>query len=308
MPSLTPITRDQLAKFLPDNDTIRRFEKLFQAAGETSPANFEIVFRLLQEVLVDASNANASANMANATLERVAQSLELLASAPRPEPIVPPDNLSPPVQIGTLGEQQADRARITGGSINGTAVGATTPAAVTATVLTSTGSTVVGALLDISAAAAGQVKFPAAQNLSADANTLDDYEEGSWTPAVTFATPGDLAVTYSLRTAAYTKVGRQVLLNFMLSTSSFTHTTAAGDLLITGLPFTSGVPNQIAGCLDWQGITKVGYTQIAPVIIGAGTTLFMIASGSGFGRDTVKVANAPTGGTIFLSGTISYFI
>ncbi len=28
----------------------------------------------------------------------------------------------------------------------------------------------------------GQITFPATQNPSADANTLDDYEEGTWTP------------------------------------------------------------------------------------------------------------------------------
>src|SRR5262245_1079228 len=31
----------------------------------------------------------------------------------------------------------------------------------------------------------GQLPFPALQNSSADANTLDDYEEGTWTPTIT---------------------------------------------------------------------------------------------------------------------------
>ena len=30
----------------------------------------------------------------------------------------------------------------------------------------------------------GQLKFPATQSASADANTLDDYEEGSFTPTL----------------------------------------------------------------------------------------------------------------------------
>src|ERR1035437_2045665 len=37
--------------------------------------------------------------------------------------------------------------------------------------------------LDLTGASAGQIKFPASQNASSDANTLDDYEEGTWTPA-----------------------------------------------------------------------------------------------------------------------------
>lgn len=30
----------------------------------------------------------------------------------------------------------------------------------------------------------GQIVFPATQNASSNANTLDDYEEGTWTPTV----------------------------------------------------------------------------------------------------------------------------
>jgi len=43
-------------------------------------------------------------------------------------------------------------------------------------------------LLDISGASAGQIKFPATQNASADANTLDDYEEGTWTAVLSDGT------------------------------------------------------------------------------------------------------------------------
>lgn len=308
MATIAPITRDQLAKFLPDNDTIRRFEQLFLLAGNTTPENIDIIFRLIDEVLIGTGSAIASADMANALLDRIAQSVEVLSSAPVAQPFTPEDNLAPPMQIGTMGEQQADRVRITGGTIDGATIGATAASPVTGTTLASTTTTTVGTLLDISAAAAGQIKFPATANPSADANTLDDYEEGTWTPSVTFTTPGDLAVVYAARSAAYTKIGRQVFLNFLIATSSFTHTTASGSLLITGLPFASGVPNQIAGCLDWQGITKVGYTQIAPVIVGAASTITMIASGSGLGRATVTTVDSPSGSVLFLSGTLSYFI
>ena len=35
------------------------------------------------------------------------------------------------------------------------------------------------------------ITFPATQSASTNANTLDDYEEGTWTPVLTFATPGN---------------------------------------------------------------------------------------------------------------------
>lgn len=303
------ITRDQLAKFLPDNDTIRRFEKLFLQVAATDPENIDVIFRLIEEVVVGAGSAVANSNQANASLESIAQSLALLAAGPPVHDLVIADNLSPPIQIGTMGEQQSDRVRITGGAIDGTVIGANTPAAVTGTTLTSTAATTVGTLLDISAAAAGQIKFPAAQNPSANANTLDDYEEVTpWTPVVTFATPGDLAVVYSLQSGGATKIGRQVFANYLISTSTFTHTTASGDLILTGLPFTSGVPIAISGQVDWGGITKADYTQINGALLSGSSQIIFVANGSGLVRSTVTTVNVPTGSSLFLSGTISYFV
>jgi hypothetical protein len=100
----------------------------------------------------------------------------------------------------------------------------------------------------------GGIKFPATQIAYSDANTLDDYEEGTWTPTLTYDTPGDLAVAYSIRQGSYTKIGNVVRVDFFYVTSSYTFTTAVGNLRITGLPFTSGAtyynfgvsqPNQV---------------------------------------------------------------
>jgi hypothetical protein len=294
-PIVKPLTRDQLAKFLPDNDAIRRFEKLFQTVGVDNPQSFEVIFRQIQEISIDSNSAIGAANQANAVAAMLAQISEFLSTAP-------------PAQIGTLGEQQADRAKITGGTIDGTTIGATTPAAATATVLTSTGATVVGTLLNISAAGAGQIQFPATQNPSANANTLDDYKESTWTPTLTSTTPGNLAVTYATRVGDYTKIGRQVFVTFVINTSAFTWTTATGDLILTGLPFASAGVSQISGCLDWAGITKAGYTQLSPVVVNGATQLLVLASGSGLARSTVKITEMPSAGTVFLSGQISYFV
>jgi hypothetical protein len=56
----------------------------------------------------------------------------------------------------------------------------------------------------------GQIKFPATQVPSADANTLDDYEEGTWTMGIAFG-GASVGVTYATANAGkYTKIGRQV--------------------------------------------------------------------------------------------------
>lgn len=89
-------------------------------------------------------------------------------------------------------------------------------------------------LLDLSAAAAGQIKFPASQNASADANTLDDYEEGTWTPTVT-ADGGSSGQTYADQIGRYIKIGRMVYAGFTVTLSA--KGTLTGNVQIGGLPF-----------------------------------------------------------------------
>jgi hypothetical protein len=78
------------------------------------------------------------------------------------------------------------------------------------------------------------IKFPATQSASADANTLDDYEEGTWTIAVQGSSTNP-TVGYNFRVGTYVKVGKNVTLNGHFRTSSVAG--GSGDVLITGLPF-----------------------------------------------------------------------
>ncbi len=152
------------------------------------------------------------------------------------------------------------------------------------------------------------IPFLAAQSASADANTLDDYEESSWTPTLTFATPGDLSVVYSIQLGRYTKIGRHIVLHFALTTTTFTHTTASGALTLGGLPFTAATVANFnwVGSTSWRGITKASYTAVVPVVASAGTTGFFLASGSGQASSTVVAADVPTGGTLEFFGQIAY--
>lgn len=83
----------------------------------------------------------------------------------------------------------------------------------------------------------GQLRFPATANLSSDPNTMDDYEEGTWTPTFTCTTPGNLSVTYGARSGSYVKIGQIVYVNCRISIPAMTHSTASGTILVTGLPF-----------------------------------------------------------------------
>lgn len=82
----------------------------------------------------------------------------------------------------------------------------------------------------------GQVQFPASQNASSDANALDDYEEGTWTPTVT-ADGGSSGVTYTTQLGTYVKVGQLVMASFSIVLSN--KGTLTGNVQIGGLPFAS---------------------------------------------------------------------
>jgi hypothetical protein len=79
------------------------------------------------------------------------------------------------------------------------------------------------------------ITFPATQVPSADANTLDDYEEGTWTPSLAGSVSDPTGVTYDGRAGFYTKVGRLVTVNCSLGFT--TYTGGSGAFRISGLPF-----------------------------------------------------------------------
>ncbi len=150
----------------------------------------------------------------------------------------------------------------------------------------------------------GQISFPATQVPSTNPNTLDDYEEGAWTPAITAGTVGDLTIVYSHQFGRYTKIGRTVFLHFNLGTSTFTHSTAAGQATITGLPFTP--TEDFVGTFVFSGITKATYTQFAPVTAAALDSLAIECSGTGVAIASLQITDLPTAGNKVLRGSVIY--
>lgn len=80
------------------------------------------------------------------------------------------------------------------------------------------------------------VQFPATQVPSADANTLDDYEEGTWTPTI-IGLGGGSGQTYGAQEGVYQKIGDMVHVECHVVLNS--KGTATGACAIGGLPFTS---------------------------------------------------------------------
>ena len=78
------------------------------------------------------------------------------------------------------------------------------------------------------------ITFPASQVTSTDPNTLDDYEEGTWTPV--FSATG-LSVSYDVNNGSYVKIGKRVFCDAYLHVRSCSGGSSAA-LKIAGLPFT----------------------------------------------------------------------
>jgi hypothetical protein len=80
------------------------------------------------------------------------------------------------------------------------------------------------------------IAFPATQSASSDANTLDDYEEGTFTPTAT-ASGAIAGFTYVSQVANYVKIGKTVYINLNIQISSLAGG-SSGNLRIGNLPFT----------------------------------------------------------------------
>jgi hypothetical protein len=136
------------------------------------------------------------------------------------------------------------------------------------------------------------ITFPATQSASSDANTLDDYEEGTWT--VTFfdaASAGNASATTA--TGYYTKVGNRVNCNFQIDNISTSGMTAGNTLYFT-LPFTAA--DNTSGVASWENIDlAANYTSISASTSTSSARAYFLVSGDNNGYGVTTVANVTTG-------------
>ena len=81
------------------------------------------------------------------------------------------------------------------------------------------------------------ISFPATQSASSDANTLDDYEEGTWTPVLSASVTAPTVSVYLNQIGVYTKVGNLVVATCYIR-ATITNV-GSGYPIITGLPFSA---------------------------------------------------------------------
>jgi len=144
------------------------------------------------------------------------------------------------------------------------------------------------------------ITFPATQVASAGANTLDDYEEGSFTTVL----DGTTAVSYANQVGRYTKIGRIVQVQFLLQTNSQTFASSGAELTISGLPFSGSFPGYQGG----EGAVWFNSITFSNMVsaVTSGTTIKFRQSNSG-GSSSILANSAVTGGMI-IHGTIVYMV
>jgi hypothetical protein len=139
---------------------------------------------------------------------------------------------------------------------------------------------------------------------------LNWYEEGTWTPAYTNATPPTTPYTMTVSSATYTRIGRQVTVRAWIYTQNVDTTGASGALQISGLPFAAAAGSAgysamaIGQARGWAIAPSYGYVD------GSAISL-MYRTAANVDDDTALAANLTTGASANknqLIFTATYFV
>lgn len=178
---------------------------------------------------------------------------------------------------------------LSGSSGSGSFVGSTSPTLVTPT---------------LGVAAATSINF--------GGSVLSTYTtRTSWTPTISFVTPGNLSVSYATRLGFYNVIGSKCFIVFSLVFTP-TYTTASGALQITSLPFTSENTNGIIMTGGGLTSTSVAYpasqTMVRPVNSPNTSIINLTVTKSGGVSTLLTTSSFPTATQRGMVGFITIFI
>jgi hypothetical protein len=149
------------------------------------------------------------------------------------------------------------------------------------------------------------IQFPATFSGNAGANVLDEYEEGTWTPTITFADSG--SVGYSQQVGTYTRVGNLVMCAFDITVNS--ESSASGNARLDALPFTAKNVNarpalNIGYLSGWSATAAPsgGYIE------ANATRMNLMARDSADARNNQTTYIAGAAGTERMIGSFTYLI
>ena len=186
----------------------------------------------------------------------------------------------------------------TGASVTGTL------AATGASTFTGTGkfATTIGVGNATPSASGSGITFPATQSASSDANTLDDYEEGTFTPTVAGSTLAGTG-TYAAQGGFYTKIGNRVSFNLYINWTNLVG--ATGVIVIGGLPFAAaGTTNNYSAVSVWSDLLALTASNYLTCYIPPNATT-LSSQGAPVGGGGVTSVSIDTSASIMLAGSYS---
>jgi len=152
----------------------------------------------------------------------------------------------------------------------------------------------------------GQITFPATQSASSDANTLDDYEEGTFTPTFTASGSAPSSVTYSNQNGRYTKIGRLVYIEVYVRITAYSG--GSGEVRIGNLPFTAaGAPYSGVFFQENTGFSITGtYYSLVTQLGASATFLSILKQAPNLATTAVNLTEVGSSTTVYILASGCY--
>lgn len=148
------------------------------------------------------------------------------------------------------------------------------------------------------------ITFPATQSASTDANTLDDYEEGTWTPRLADVSSGGNS-NLSGSAGWYTKIGNQVTIYGKFDPMTTTGFTALNQLWVRDLPFPSA--NTIAITPGYTNVDNITYAGDHPIpYLQTSASGFRLRSNTSGSAGTLILVSSVTSGSAWIYFVVTY--
>jgi hypothetical protein len=138
---------------------------------------------------------------------------------------------------------------------------------------------------------------------TAEANSIDDYEEGTWTPDIKLVSASSTSSTYSTRSGQYTRIGNLCTVSCVIYNTAHSGT---GTAYIHGLPFTHATSAESIGSAQMNTHSDSWSTNIGAInsIIQSGeSTIHMRAT---YNTNTTGPLYIPLQNFTYLRITITY--
>jgi hypothetical protein len=132
----------------------------------------------------------------------------------------------------------------------------------------------------------------------------------AWTPAFTFATVGNLSVSYAVQGGYYLRIGGTIFFQFTMEFTP-TFTTSSGFAEITGLPVASNTNCQVYFTLINNATTFTypsGYTDLVGNITSGNQFIYITAVGSAKQFSTITTSSFTTATQYYFNGAGFYYL